>query len=80
MSTLLTAVLTHYCPWIYTVSDDAPDRQGENKHKPKAVSFVAFHLQMPVSWDLSNSLIFCLRHIHTTHYGLSLGRLELLLL
>ena len=47
MSTLLTSVLTHHCAWIYTVSIDAPDRQEENKHKSKAVSFVKFHVQIP---------------------------------
>ena len=46
MSTLLTTVLTHHSAWIYTVSNDAPDRQEENKHKPKAVSIAAFYLQL----------------------------------
>ena len=55
MSTLLTTVLTHHCAWIYTVSNDAPDRQEENKHKPKAVS-VPVSLTNAPSSGLFNSL------------------------
>jgi len=77
MSTLLTAVLTHHCTWIYTVSNDAPDRQEENKHKPKAVSLAKFNLHTSQYYGFvitHCSLIFCPRHTHTTHYGLSLGK------
>ena len=74
MSTLLTTVLTHHSAWIYTVSNDAPDRQEENKHKPKAVSIATYCIHHCMC-STHYSLIFFPKHTHTTPYGLNLGKI-----
>ncbi|XP_065911653.1 folliculin-interacting protein 2-like isoform X2 [Dysidea avara] len=76
MSTLLTAILTHHCAWIYTVSQDTPDRQEENKHKSKALDMLSKSHPYNSLWAQLGDLYGAITHPMTVTRTVVTGRVS----